>query len=248
MKIAQIFENDIDEARRGNWGREQSHATGQQLGKDIASGLPSADQQAAIKTGQAQAAQGQAQADLQARLAQQKAQNAAAPAAKASPLSDEEREAHKAAGGKFDPQTGAAIPLEPAAQQATSTQQTDQAPAAKPSLGSKVAGAAQKVGDVGSAVTGAIGNIGAGFFGGMKRGFHQQAYGAGPARPSGDATMAAARQQSAGGTPNFQQSYGGEPDVAALSARVDALEKALQQRGAVAESFTFYSNFLGKDI
>lgn len=218
MKIVQLFENDIEEARRNNWGREQSHATGQQYGRELPQALPAADQQAAIKKGQAQAAQGQAQADLQARLAQRKAQKAAAPAA------------------------------EPAQTTAEPAQQTGQAPAAKTSLSSKVAGAAQKVGDVGSAVTGAIGNIGAGFFGGMKRGFHQQAYGSGPARPSGDATMAAARQQTSGGTPNFQQSQSADQEVAALSARVDALEKALQQRGAVAESFKFYSNFLGKDI
>ena len=216
MKIVQLFENDIEEARRGNWGREQSRATGQQLGKDIASGLPAADQQAAIRTGQAQAAQGQAQADLQARLAQRKAQKATAAA--------------------------------PAQQQAVPSQQTGQAPAAKTSLSSKVAGAAQKVGDVGSAVTGAIGNIGAGFFGGMKRGFNQQAYGSGPARPSGDATMAAAKQQTSNGTPNFQQSQDADQDVAALSARVDALEKALQQQSAVAEEFKFHSNFLGREI
>lgn len=228
MKIVQLFENDIEEARRGNWGREQSHATGQQLGKDIASGLPSADQQAAIRTGQAQAAQGQAQADLQARLAQHKAQKAT------------------------DPAATAAAPAQTTQQQAAPSQQTGQAPAAKTSLSSKVAGAAQKVGDVGSAVTGAIGNIGAGFFGGMKRGFNQQAYGTGPARPSGDATMAAAKLQASGGTPNFQQSQGAlggaDQDVAALSARVDALEKALQQRGAIAEEFKFHSSFLGRDI
>lgn len=227
MKIVQLFENDIEEARRGNWGREQSHATGQQYGRELPQALPAADQQAAIKKGQAQAAQGQAQADLQARLAQRKAQKAAAPAAEPAQA-------------------------EPAQTTAEPAQQTGQAPAAKTSLSSKVAGAAQKVGDVGSAVTGAIGNIGAGFFGGMKRGFHQQAYGSGPARPSGDATMAAARQQTSGGTPNFQQSQGAlggaDQDVAALSARVDALEKALQQRGAIAEEFKFHSNFLGRDI
>ena len=247
MKIAQLFENDIEEARRNNWGREQSHATGQQYGREFPQALPAADQQAAIQKGQAQAAQGQAQADLRARLAQHKAQKAAAPAqttaktaepaqaapaAAASPLSDEEREAHKAAGGKFDPQTGAAIPLEPAAQQQdTTTQQTGQAPAAKPSLTKRVTGALRKAGDVGAAVTGAVGNVGAGFFGGMKRGYSQQA--------SGGAPVSWSSQSAA------PVSSGEEQVIQSLMARVSNLERQLS---ATAESYQFESKFLGKWI
>ena len=208
MKIAQLIENDIEEARRGNWGREQSHATGQQLGKDIAAGLPAADQQAAIKTGQAQAAQGQAQADLRARLAKQKAQKVAEP-------------------------------VQQPAQAAAPQQST-----AQPNLAQKVAGGIQKAGDIGSAVTGAVGNVGAGFFGGMKRGFNQQAYGTGPARPSGDAEMAAAKRSApapaAGG-------MGDEPDdhslVQSLLSRVSNLERQLGT--ATAEGYQFESKYLG---
>lgn len=215
MKIAQIFENDIEEARRGNWGREQSHAAGQTLGKNIAAGLPQADQQAAIQTNKGLAAQDQAKADLQARLAQQKAQKAA-PAQQAAP--------------------------------AQTTQQA--APAQGLGLAQKAASAAQKVGDVGSAVTGAIGNIGAGFFGGMKRGYNQQAYGSGPARPSGDATMAAAKQASAAKQAPAASGMGDEPDdhslVQSLLGRVSNLERQLGT--ATAEGYQFESKYLGKWI
>lgn len=208
MKIAQLFENDIEEARRNNWGREQSHATGQQYGRELPQALPAADQQAAIQKGQAQAAQGQAQADLQARLAQHKAQKAAAPA-----------------------QTTAKT-AEPAAQQQdTTTQQTGQAPAAKPSLTKRVTGALRKAGDVGAAVTGAVGNVGAGFFGGMKRGYSQQA--------SGGAPVSWSSQSAA------PVSSGEEQVIQSLMARVSNLERQLS---ATAESYQFESKFLGKWI
>lgn len=219
MKIVQLFEKEIEEARRGNWGREQSHATGQQLGKDIASGLPSADQQAAIKTGQAQAAQGQQQADLRARLAQHKAQKAAAPAQ-----------------------------AEPSAQQATTTQSAGQAPAAKPSLTQRVTGAIQKASDVAGAVAGGISNIGGSLVGGARRGYDVQTgkfvpqYGGPPPSASRSSPAVATSQYSGPGAAGSS-----DQDVAELSARVDALEKALRSR-AVAEDFKFPSNFLGRDI
>lgn len=192
MKIAQIFENDVDEARRGNWGREQSQAAGQALGKNIAAGLPAADQQRAIQANKTLAGQNQAQADLQARLTQKKAQTAQ-PAAPAQPVAQE--------------------------------------PAAKPSLANRVTGALKKAGDVGAAVTGAVGNVGAGFFGGMKRGYSQQASGGAPVSWKGQASEPAA---------------GGEPQVIqSLMARVSNLERQLS---ATAESYQFESKYLGKWI
>ena len=75
MKINQLL--SVHEARRGNYGREQSHQAGQQLGRDIASGLPSADQARTIQANKALANQGQSTADVQARLARYKSAKAA---------------------------------------------------------------------------------------------------------------------------------------------------------------------------
>ena len=82
--IRVIDEMQAVEARRGNYGRQASRAAGQQLGRDIAAGLPKADQTAAIQRGQKLAQHGQGLANLQSR-AQQAAAPSAKPAAPAQP-------------------------------------------------------------------------------------------------------------------------------------------------------------------
>jgi len=76
MKIEQLL-GDLSEARRNNYGREQSHKAGQELGKHIASGLPSADTTAAIQANKELSKQDQAAQDLQLRLGKFKAAKAA---------------------------------------------------------------------------------------------------------------------------------------------------------------------------
>ena len=215
MKIAQIFENDIDE----DFKSMSQKATNIQQGKGAVDNSQ-LRQQRISQLSQAQAARNANPAG--------KPMNTTQPATTAAPAQA----------------ATAQTTAEPAAQQQAE-------PAAKPGLTQRVTGALRKAGDVGAAVTGAVGNVGAGFFGGMKRGYSQQASGGAPVSWSSQGS-APAGQSPAFATSQTGGASGGvagtDRDVAALSARVDALEKALQQRGAVAEEFKFHSNFLGRDI
>ena len=232
MKIAQLFENDIEEARRGNWGREQSHATGQQLGRDIAAGLSAADQQAAIQRGQAQATQGQDQADLQARLAQRKAQKAAAPAATAAAPAQQTQPAAEPT-QQAQPDAAQAAPAgEPA-------QQTEP----KKSIGQRIAGAV-------GGVSKAIGAVGGGIVGAgqqLKKGYQtgKVAVGGGQSAPSQAASSQAAPASAGSSQPaqtgGSQAAGGGGNTIARLASRVDALEKAV----GIAETYKFESKYLG---
>ena len=241
MKIAHLFESDVEEARRGNWGREQSRATGQQLGKDIAAGLPSAGQQAAIKTGKAQAAQGQAQADLQARLAQRKAQKAAPTAQPAAPA-------------QGTPATQAA-PAQSAAPAATGA-------APSKTLGQRVAGAVKGVSNVVGAVGGGVRQAGSELVKGYQAGRQAVATGgkslmkggssssepvpgADPVQSRAAPTQQAAPAATGGGTAGGGGAATPKGNIIAqLTGRVDALEKAV----GIAEEFKFESKFLGMKI
>ena len=244
MKIAQLFENDIEEARRGNWGREQSHATGQQLGRDIAAGLSAADQQAAIQRGQAQATQGQAQADLQARLAQRKAQKAAAPAATAAAPAQQTQPAAEPT-QQAQPDAAQAAPAgEPA-------QQTEP----KKSIGQRIAGAvggvSKAIGAVGGGIAGAKQQLQKGYQTGKAAVTGQGAPAKEPAQaaPRRSAPVSFASAPSGGQAAPAQAAGGTAPArsgnaISQLTSRVDALEKAV----GIAEEFTFESKFLGMKI
>ena len=73
MKIFDLFETEVDEARRGNYGREQSKVAGQQIGKDISNGALQGDTTAAIQTAQQNQQAANSQGDLKARLAAKQA-------------------------------------------------------------------------------------------------------------------------------------------------------------------------------
>lgn len=199
MKIAQIFEHNIDE----DFKSMSQKATNIQQGKGAVDNSQLRQQRIA-QLSQAQAARNANPAG--------KPMNTTQPAATAAPAQEPAQAAP------------AQATAEPAAQQQAE-------PATKPGLTQRVTGALRKAGDVGAAVTGAVGNVGAGFFGGMKRGYSQQASGGAPVSWSSQSAAPA--------------SSGEEQVIQSLMARVSNLERQL---GATAESYQFESKFLGKWI
>jgi hypothetical protein len=214
MKIEQLLsESELDEARRGNWGREQSNAAGQAIGKNMAAGMPTADANAAInqaKTINPTAPAG-AQDNLQNRLQQFKANKPApqVPATTQQAPVDTTQQA---------PTNATVTPVQQAPQQTQQSMTGDptldqplpgQAPPKK-SFAQKVGGVAKGVGAVAGGVAGigralkkgyaagadAVGGpgyapAGGGIAGSFAQGFNGQQGGAGGgSQASGDAEIA----------------------------------------------------------
>lgn len=226
MRIEQLLsESELDEARRGNWGREQSNAAGQAIGKNMAAGMPTADANAAInqaKTINPTAPAG-AQDNLQNRLQQFKAQKTAAQV----PATTQEV-----------PATNATVtPVQQAPQQ--TQQQAQQSMTGDPTLDQPLPGQAppkktlaQKVGGVAKGVGAVAGGV-AGIGRALKKGYAAgaDAVGGPGYAPAGGGAGQLAYASGAGGAGGG--SYGGgsgsggngDAEIADLKSRLGALER-----------------------
>jgi hypothetical protein len=229
MRIEQLLsESELDEARRGNWGREQSNAAGQTIGKNMAAGMPSADANAAIQQAKTinPTAPAGAQNDLQSRLQQFKANKAAT-----QPPVDATQQAPVDAKQTAPATNGTVTPVQQNTPQSMTGDPTldqplpGQAPPKK-TLAQKVGGVAKGVGAVAGGVAGigralkkgyaaganAVGGPGYAPAGGGAGGAGQLAYGGGSGGGAGGAS---------GG------SGGGDAEIADLKSRLGALERVV---------------------
>jgi hypothetical protein len=262
MKIAQLFDFNLEEARRNNFGREVSNAQGQNLGKQLAAGDPNA--QAALAQAKAAKATNTTDAGGDAlgqttpaqRLAAQKAAKAAAPATTApaaqaqaatpAATPDAATSARIAAAPQgYDPETG-----QPIGQQAAPAGTGDPTldaplpgtPAAagpKKTFAQKVGGLAKGVGAVGGGIAG-IGRA-------IKKGYAAGADavgGPGQVAGSAPANGATTGGAAAGGAPAGGGGGGASMNINSINSRLTAVEKAV----GIAENVKFHSKFLGIDI